>query len=78
MGLTDEERAQMQEVGEALTDDQLSEVLKELAIREHALLDGPLGEGEMREVTVHNATVLAAAAARLKALADSCGPASGA
>lgn len=56
----------MQRIGEALSDAHLSEVLADLAVREAALLEGELGQGELREVTIHNATVLAAAAARLR------------
>ncbi len=56
----------MQRIGEALTDAQMAEVLEDLAVREAALLEGELGQGELRALTVHNATVLAAAAARLR------------
>lgn len=70
MPLTDLEKEDMQQTGEVLTDEQLAESLEDLSNREVVLLDGELGEGELREVTLHNITVLAAAAARLRSLGE--------
>lgn len=70
MPLTDVEREDIQKTGEVLTDEQLAESLEELSNREAVLLDGELGEGELREITLHNITVLAAAAARLRSLSE--------
>ena len=66
MPLTDEEKEDVQKTGEILSDSQLAETLEELFNRELSLLEGPLGEGDMRQITIHNATVLAAAAARIR------------
>lgn len=71
MPLTDDEKEDIKATGEILTDIQLAETLEELSHREAVLLESELGQDDLREITLHNLTVLAAAAARLRALADS-------
>lgn len=71
MPLTDEEKEDVKATGEILTDIQLAETLEELSHREAVLLESELGQDDLRIITLHNLTVLAAAAARLRALADS-------
>lgn len=70
MSLTDPEKEDIQKTGEILTDEQLAESLEDLTSRETTLLEGELGQGELREITLHNITVLAAAAARLRSLGE--------
>ena len=64
-GLTPEEKLEAQEIGKGLTDRHLIEGLQTLLERAAALLDGPLGEGENREITTHNIMVLAVAIVRI-------------
>ena len=67
--LTDEEIADIQKVGENLPHAQLSDWLIDLYDREKIILEqSDMGEGEARKVTIHNMTVLLAAAARIKDL----------
>ncbi len=68
MPATPEELEQVRKFGETLKDEHLADSLVRMCARESELLDTEIGaDPEMREITLHNMTVLAAAAARLTA-----------
>jgi hypothetical protein len=68
MPATKEELELIRRYGESLKDEHVAESLMSLYEREEALLDGEAGKDpEMREITVHNMSVLAGAAARVLA-----------
>lgn len=67
--LTPDETADIVEVGRGLLNAHVAEGLLELLSRERVLLENSdLGDGEARQITIHNMTILAAAAARIKEL----------
>lgn len=69
--LTPEELKDIQEVGEHMRHVDVAEGLEQLLSREKVLLEqSDLGEGEARQITIHNITILAAAAARIRGQAE--------
>ena len=63
--ITDEERNLIEKTAQGMTPENVNSVLLTLIERELSLLEGPLGDGDMRDITLHNVTVLIAAAAGL-------------
>ncbi|OPZ38213.1 MAG: hypothetical protein BWY99_01673 [Synergistetes bacterium ADurb.BinA166] len=71
MPATPEEIEQVRRFGETLKDEHLAETLMDLYAREEGLLDTKAGmDPEMREITVHNMSVLAGSAARILAFKE--------
>jgi hypothetical protein len=67
--ITNEEKSDMEFIALGLSNESVSEGLQFLLDREKSLLE-QLETGEMREITLHNMTILLAAAARITDLAD--------
>ena len=66
--ITNEEKSDMEFIALGLSNESVSEGLQFLLDREKSLLE-QLETGEMREITLHNMTILLAAAARITDLA---------
>lgn len=69
--ITNEEKSEMESVAWGLSNASISEGLQFLLEREKVLLEqSDMGEGEAREITIHNMTILLAAAARISEMEE--------
>jgi hypothetical protein len=66
-----DEKKEIETIATGLSNTSLSEGLQSLLKRETVLLEqSDMGEGEAREITLHNIALLVAAATRIKELAE--------